>query len=589
MTRGWFLSALAGIGMVFGSAAVTMVVRFPASASAVSEIVYAAVGGVWIAAGLVAWARRPELRIGRLMSAVGFTWLASKAWWPAPLPYTVHYVLSGLTLAVGLHAILAFPTGTLVGRPTRALVVSGYATVLVGNVALLMFWVPAAQPCSGCVRNLLLVDGNGHVADAITTGTTVISIGLSLVAVVLFVRRWGKASVAGRHVLGPVIWSSVLATAAVILQDVLDGFAGPPAWLSHVLGDGVSLTLALVPLAFLVGLLRVRLRRGAMTGLMVELGGLPAPDGVRVALARALGDPSLRLVFWQPASGGYIDTNGRPVALPADDQSNAVTMLEHGGERFGALVHDPFMLEDSTMLEAVGAAARLALENARLQAELRAQLARVRASRARIVEAGDAVRRRIERDLHDGAQQRLLAIRLALGLIRGRVGRDDAEVQALLTEADEELIAGLEELRSLARGIHPAVLTDEGLSAALAALARRSPVPVELRTAPAERLPEPLEAAMYFVASEALVNVAKHAHASYATLTVARTNGRVSLEVSDDGIGGASPSAGSGLSGLSDRVEALDGRLRVSSDADVGTTVLAEFPLPHPAALRPSS
>jgi signal transduction histidine kinase len=582
------VSMLAGTGVVAGAATVTTFVRFPTSTSLTAEVLYAAVGGVWIAAGLVAWARRPELRIGRLMSAVGFIWLASKAWWPAPLPYTVHYVLSGLTLAVGLHAILAFPTGVLADGSARALVASGYATVLVGNVVLLMFWFPADDPCSGCTRNLVLVDPNLRVADAITMGTLVISIGLAVTAVVLFVRRWGSASVAGRQVLGPVIWASVLATAAVILQDVVDGFTEPPAWLSHVLAYGISVTLGVVPVAFLVGLLRVRLRRGAMTGLMVALGRLPGPDGVRVALARALGDPSLRLVFWQPTSGGFIDASGHPVELPSDDPSSAVTMLEHGGERFGALLHDPFMLEDSTMLDAVGAAARLALENARLQAELRAQLVRVRASRARIVKAGDAVRQRIERDLHDGTQQRLLAIRLALGLIRRRVGHDDAEVQALIAEADGELIAGLDELRSLARGIHPAVLTDEGLSAALAALARRSPVPVELRAVPAERLPRPLEAAMYFVASEALANVAKHAQASHVTVTVARTDGRLRLEVTDDGIGGADFSGGSGLNGLADRVEALDGRLNVSSDAGAGTTLLAEFPVPDSAATQPS-
>ena len=204
-----------------------------------------------------------------------------------------------------------------------------------------------------------------------------------------------------------------------------------------------------------------------------------------------------------------------------------MTVLEYGGERFAALDHDPFLYEDRELLEAVGAAARLAVENSRLQAQLRAQLAEVRASRARIVAAGDAERRRLERDLHDGAQQRLLGIRLALRLARSRVGHDDAEVQELLQEADTELMTGLDELRALARGIHPAVLTDEGLAAALASLARRAAIPVEIRAVPEERLAAPVEAAAYFVASEALANVAKHAQASSATISVTRADGWV--------------------------------------------------------------
>ena len=239
------------------------------------------------------------------------------------------------------------------------------------------------------------------------------------------------------------------------------------------------------------------------------------------------------------------------------------------------LVHDPSLLDDPELVAAVGAAATLALENARLQVELRAQLAEVRASRARILQAGDAERRRIERDLHDGAQQRLLGIRLALQLARGRVG-DDAAVDELLAEADTEVVGALDELRSLARGIHPALLTDEGLGPALAALARRTPVPVELNVA-RERLPQAVEATAYFVACEALANVVKHADARHATIEVTRTNGRVAIEVADDGAGGAD-SAGAGLSGLRDRVEALDGRLEVASPAGGGTRVTAAIP-----------
>ena len=330
-----------------------------------------------------------------------------------------------------------------------------------------------------------------------------------------------------------------------------------------------------IPIAFLVGLLRTRLQRSGVADLVVELRSLSRPDDVRDAIARALGDPSLELAFWLPADERYVDPRGSPLDVTTRE-GRAVTVLEHDGRRVAALVHDPALLDEPELLEAVGAAASLTLENARLQAELSAQLAEVRASRARIVEAGDAERRRLERDLHDGAQQRLLGIRLALQLARGRIADGDGSVDELLTEADAEVGGALEELRALARGIHPAILTDEGLAPAIAALARRAPVPIELTVSP-ERLPEPVEATAYFVASEALANVAKHARASRATIALARTNGRVAIEVTDDGVGGAD-AEGTGLRGLRDRVEALDGHLEVETQAGRGTRVTAVIP-----------
>jgi signal transduction histidine kinase len=295
---------------------------------------------------------------------------------------------------------------------------------------------------------------------------------------------------------------------------------------------------------------------------------------VRDAIARTLGDPSLEVAFWLSEEGRYVDPAGQPVD-PDADPGRTPTPLEHDGHRLAVLLHDPSLLDDPGLVEAVGAAATLALENARLQVELRAQLEEVRASRARLVEAEDAERRRIERDLHDGAQQRLLGIRLALQLARDRIG-DDADVEALLAEADAEVGGALEELRALARGIHPAVLTDEGLAPALGALARRAPVAVDV-AANGERFSPAVEATAYFVACEALANAVKHASASRVVIDVSRSNGRVAIAVADDGIGGADP-GGPGLRGLRDRVEALDGRLDVTSPAGEGTRVIAAIP-----------
>jgi signal transduction histidine kinase len=410
------------------------------------------------------------------------------------------------------------------------------------------------------------------VAGAFQSALDVLVLGVLGITVVLLVLKVRRASPATRRAVAPVLLLSAIAVLSIIAGGVVDATGGDME--GTVIGPISGLAFVAIPIAFLVGLLRIRLQRSRVADLVVELGSATRPPEVRDAIARALGDPSLELAFWLPGEERYVDAAGRLLDVRAGE-SRAVTVLEHDGRRVAALVHDPALLEEPELLDAVGAAARLALENARLQAELTAQLAEVRASRARIVEAGDAERRRLERDLHDGAQQRLLGIRLALQLARGRLG-DDAAVEELLGEADAEVVGALDELRTLARGIHPPVLTDEGLGPALAALARRVPVPVELDVSQ-ERWPERVEATAYFVASEALANVAKHAHASRATVAVSRTNGRVSVQVADDGVGGAD-NEGAGLRGLRDRVEALDGRLEVESPADGGTRITAAIP-----------
>ncbi len=220
----------------------------------------------------------------------------------------------------------------------------------------------------------------------------------------------------------------------------------------------------------------------------------------------------------------------------------------------------------------------LSAENEQLNAELRAKVEELRASRARIVEAGYAERRRVERDLHDGAQQRLMALTMNLRLARDKLEGDPATTAELLDEAMDELAAATAELRELARGIHPAVLTDRGLAAALDGLAERSPVPVQILGAPSERLPAPIESTTYFVVAEALTNVARYAEAEGASVRVGRADGVVEIEVRDDGVGGADPEAGTGLRGLEDRVAALEGSFEVHSRPGQGTTVEARIP-----------
>jgi signal transduction histidine kinase len=254
-----------------------------------------------------------------------------------------------------------------------------------------------------------------------------------------------------------------------------------------------------------------------------------------------------------------------------------VTPVEQGGERVAVIMHDPSLEDQRELVRAVAATAQLAFENERLGAELSAKIEELSASRARIVESGDAARRRLERDLHDGAQQRLVSLALSLRILRSRID-GDAEAARELESARSELDQALEELRKLARGIHPSVLSDRGLDAALEGLANRAPLPVELEGTAGERLPERVESAAYFVVAEALTNVAKYSHASHARVNLTRDNGQVMVEVSDDGVGGADPATGSGLRGLLDRVSALGGELEVDSRPDRGTTVRAKIP-----------
>jgi signal transduction histidine kinase len=323
-------------------------------------------------------------------------------------------------------------------------------------------------------------------------------------------------------------------------------------------------------LAALVGLAVTRRARGPVGNLIVDLGHA-GPGEVRDALARAIGDPSLELALWLPGRKAWVDEAGRDVEFPTGP-NRAVTFV---GTDLAAIVHDPVFLDQPAMLEAAGSAARFALENERLQAELQVQLAELRESRARIVRAGDEERRRLERDLHDGAQQRLLAVGMALQLLRTS---ETGEVSAkLLDETEAEVQAALADLRELARGIHPAVLTDHGLDAAVRTLAERAPIPVEIG-ATDKRLSGEVETAVYFIVAEALANVAKHSRASKAWIRIEQRNGAVRVEVGDDGAGGAALDGGTGLRGLADRAGALDGRLSVDSPLGGGTRVLVEIP-----------
>ena len=783
-----------------------------------------AVGLAFVAAGLVSRARRPDSRVGSIMVVVGFSWfLGALTQANDPLLFSLGAAINDVPWAFFAYLVLSHPTGRLDSLTSRAIVVVAFLVTLVVH-PLSMLFDDLRETYPGAPENVFLVSARPGLAEALETTIQVVALGLIAATIAVLVSRWRAATPALRRTLSPVYAAfagtiALLATAVVVDAVAGRAAADPLYWVTLA-------ALLTVPLSFAVGLLRTRLARAGVSTLLVELDEVEKPGDLRAALARVLGDPSLEVVYWLPEEEAFVDPEGRPTELPGEDSARHATVVERDGRPIAALVHDSLLRGDPELLQAVGAAAALSLENERRLTELTQSEARLRAlldalpdlmfrmsrdgtyldvkgrdtdlvlpaadlvgrklrevvptdvadalmgcierlrpgrvetveyqlrlagldrhfearvapitedevvlivrditdrkrnelqiqrlqeelrsrfeelrrerdfvravvqaapslfclvdgdgrirrlnravvetfgrqdddevrgrhfwdvfiapdvadevrtnfldrpgenetewvtadgerlvvawrvtplvdedgeprflitgvdlterkrqeeelrrSRARIVEAGDVERRRLERNLHDGAQQRLVSISLFLRLAEGKVASDPEGAAELLASASEELNRALEELRELARGIHPAILTDRGLEPAIQALLTRAPIPVTLAESPAERLPQPVEAAAYYVVAEALANVTKYAQASAATVRVARGNGRAVVEVADDGVGGADPAQGSGLRGLADRVAALDGRLDVDSRPGAGTTVRAEIPV----------
>jgi signal transduction histidine kinase len=368
----------------------------------------------------------------------------------------------------------------------------------------------------------------------------------------------------------------MLTPAAAGLGGDADLYLGPWA-----LGPGLA--LGLIVLAFAAAVVSIAAQEGggrvlralAQSLLRSETSG---EGPVREMLAERLGDRSLNIAYWLPDRAMFVDERGHPVQLPASGSGRAWTAVEHEGNRVAAIVHDAELDATPELVHAAASAAALAIDNERLKADLRARLEELRHSRRRIVEAADDARRRIERDLHDGAQQQLVSLALDLRLLRARL-KDEPEVAATVEELADKLAVALAELRELARGIHPAVLSDHGLAPAIHVLVERAPITVECDLAFDDRLPAPIEAAAYFVVAEGLTNVIKYANATKAKVSVRRRSGALEVVVADDGIGGARIDAGSGLRGLSDRLAALEGELELDSPLGEGTRLSAYIPL----------
>ncbi|WP_344441486.1 sensor histidine kinase [Streptomyces kunmingensis] len=566
-------AVVAGISGVAGSWAYAR-----AGASAGDLVRDLAVGWAFVVAGMMAWRRRPANNTGRLMVLEGITWFlgnlqgtaipalfAFGAWWEA------------LNMAVLLHLILSFPEGRLTTVLTRRLVQFAYGLVAVGGLLRTLMFDPATDTgatyldCRECGPNLIFVPSWHGMFETFDAVYHAAGWALSVVAVVAIVLRWRHASAARRRALLPA-WIGIGIAVVFLMWDMLFyvvpwfGEVGSVAEQAvYLLSD---LAQVAVPFAFLAGLLRMHLQRAEVSGLVIDVGTDPDPAKVREALVRVLGDPTLRLGLWREERGAYVDSAGREVG---PDGPGRTRVRAADGRPLALLHHDPALHEDPELLESVAAALRLALENVWLRT-------RAKDVATRIVQAADAERGRLERDLHDGAQARLVFALMAVRRVqRGLADHSDAGLRAAAGEAESSLRLAIEELRGIAQGIHPAVLTREGLGPALTALAKEATLPVVV-AAETRRYDSLVETTAYFTVCEALSNAAKHAGARAVSVSARHQDGRLVIETVDDGIGGVDTARGTGLRGLADRLAAVDGVLHIHSPAGGGTRIRAELP-----------
>ena len=577
---------LAGVGVAVFATATTLV-GIASNAPADFLILDLATGSSFLIAGLAAARLRPGSPAGPALLVSAVLWFVG-SYGPSGQPIVSQLgfaferwydvVLAALLLALSSGAQRVDPRGV-------GLLVGAFALRSAGR----LFLVDPVRTygCAECTPNPFAVSTDPAVFEAVEiAANTAIAVLAAVVGVIVVVRLL-RAGPVLRRVRWPILIAGVLAMAAATFDAAEYAWSTATGTLLLEFGDpfdfvfdwSLFLARVLVPLAILVATLRLRAAPGPLGPFAA---GLERSSGTtQEALRVALGDSSLQLLR-RGSDGTWRSEGGHAGDLPADGDGRAVTLVGPADRPLAAVVHDAALGDQPELVQAVIRVLRLALENERLEAELREQLREVTESRARIVTAAEDERRRLERDLHDGAQQRLIGVTLALQQARGTaetVGAPDGLRRHLDAAADETNEA-IRELRELARGIHPAILADEGLPAAVAALARRAGIPVDIRVDITGRLPSLVESTAYFTVAEALTNTQRHARATRASVRLAHVDGALQVEVGDDGQGGAEPDRGSGLRGLADRVQAVGGRLDIDSDGRTGTRVRATIPVP---------
>jgi signal transduction histidine kinase len=535
---GWRLGLVGLAGVAVGAAAEWVSLGRTEPLQWIPDL---AVGWTFIGCGLIAAWKRSESRIGWLMVATGFTWFLGN-FSEVDVPEIAWLAAHAVYLHRGplVHLLLSYPSGRTKSRVTQGGIAVGYAVAIITPL-----W-----------RNEV---------------TTILLAGLLvLVSTYDYVRSVGWLRRARRIALTATVGLSLVLAATAAARLLLPpGDAIGPALLVY------EVTLCLIAGGLLAALLAAPWRGTPVADLVVEVGE-GRSGTIRGELSQALGDPSLEIGYWLPNLGTYVDAEGRALVLPEPGSGRSVTVLEHQGQQVAALLHDPAVLDDPELVQGVASAAQLEAANARLRAEVQAQVEELAASRRRLLEAADEQRRLLERRLHDGAAARLR--KLAVILRRGERSATSQRTKAQIARAEDQLSHTLEDLDRLATGLHPRTLAERGLRDALVDLVRDTPLPTDLEVTSAQ-LPPRINAAAYFICAEALTNSAKHAEASHVRVRVWSIDNQLKVEVADDGIGGADLGRGSGLNGLADRIATLGGKLQIDSRAGRGTRLAAEIPL----------
>ena len=548
-----------------------------------------------IAVGLYAWRDGTHARFGRLLVLAGFLWsLTALAGSDDELVYSIGRVAGWFVEAAMVYLILAFPSGRLTTRVDRVLAIAIFAVVAVLFLptALIAESYPSPSQISTCDATcpdnaFSLLDSEPAVLDALIVPLREILAALLLIAVVVrLADRIRRATRLMRRTLVPVLVAAIVRTLSLVAAFGIR--AGGPGEAALIASSGaVALGLPLICLGFFIGLIRWRLTIADRLLALAQMLSRPnSGTRLRDVIARALGDPSLELAIWRRREGdaGWTDVGGAPTSLPPPSSNRLVTVIRDRHQPVGAVIHDGALSEQLPFVEAVAGYAFVWEENHQLAARVQESLEDLRESRARVLAAADEERRRIERDLHDGGQQRLVALRIRLELAEQEMLEDPDEARRMLHRLGDDVDATLEELRSLAAGVYPSLLAGRGLYDALRTAALQSSLPVTVAVDGADRYSDDVETAAYFCCVEAMQNAAKHAPEANGVAVSLSRNGDLRFEVRDDGPGFAAGeiAPGSGLLNMRDRMDAVGGRLEVSSEVGSGTTVIGTIPMHAP-------
>ena len=576
------VSALAVVGAVAAGLTVwtiwtSSIASSPETAAVLKGLSVTAYVGV----GAYTWWRRPRSRLGPLVAGAGLlmavTSLAASA---GQVNFTLGRVALAVLVVYLVYLFLCFPRERLSSRLERRYVLAfAVASAAVWTVVLVLArTMPrggAFTDCAtGCPENpFRLLNTSSSVTDAINLGANALTaLGLAGVIVLLLQKAASPAHLRSRAVV-PLLGAATVFTAAYASYSVLT--QADVTLHTTALRVVTAIGALAVPLALLVGQFRGRIFAATnLWRLLADAGSRRfTPAWVEGILGSSLGDPSFALALWDPDRNEYVDSQGEPLELPRATEGRSVTRIETDGRPPIALVHDSSLDDEPEIVEGLGATAAMLLENSRLVGELQA-------SRARIAESAESERVRLERDLHDGAQQRLMAIQIKLALARRAA--DSVELHEQLEELEADASAAVDELRTLAHGIYPAVLRERGVADAFRAFAKAVPIPVRVVDDGVGRASSGVEAAIYYCSLEAIQNVVKHAGpAATVTVTLARLGGRIEFEIRDDGDGfdSSAPIAGFGLVSMHDRIAAVGGELSVDSSPGRGTAVVGGIPV----------